>query len=650
MTGRGFGSQGRPTGKFMEAGDLANLAAHAAQDAGNGFEQPLRGNPVGHRKAHPGDHLLREPLGELSAAWNVDVDGASKEVVDDVQVVGREARHRVGRQIDGVRAGLRGGWGWSKRAGGDGPRGGAAPERRFGSALVYDQGAGGQIAEALIAPVAEHGDNADGIAAGQGVDRSEQIAGHRFEEGDGAAGVTDDAELAEPLAWGLAVPEGLKEREVAPVKQKVNQNDAGDEPFFADPLHEDSADLVGGSDDEEIEQHQNDVSEDLQHRVCQEREEAAAHAGKWQADGDPLRSVDAKLVGSFGHRGTHRPGLGCGFGMISNRWIEERQRLWQRLEALLVQTESSGLKSLSGDEVREFGLLYRQAAQDLSAVRADRGSRTQEEYLNVLLARAHHRVYAGRRLEPRQVVRFFAVEYPRLFRRLFRYVAAAVMIFAVGAALGVLLTFSRPAFMRMFLGPGMLASIEHHQMWTQSILSIKPQASSFIMTNNIGVAFSTFAGGIFAGLGTVYELFFNGLQMGVIATACAQERMALSLWSFVAAHGALELPSIFIAGGAGLRLAAGMLFPGIHARRDALKRAAVEAIRLVAGTVPLLVIAGTLEAFLSPSGAPVAVKFLTGAVLLLGLGFWLSFEPGEKPAPHPEAPTATLAPSLPDTH
>jgi uncharacterized membrane protein SpoIIM required for sporulation len=310
--------------------------------------------------------------------------------------------------------------------------------------------------------------------------------------------------------------------------------------------------------------------------------------------------------------------------MISNRWIEQRQGLWQRLDTLLVQTEQSGLKSLSGDELRELGLLYRQAAQDLSAVRADRGSRTQEEYLNQLLARAHNRVYSGRKLEARQMVRFFAVEYPRLFRRMFPYVAASVTIFLAGAALGALLSFARPAFERMVLGPALVASIEEHQMWTRSLVSIKPQASSAIMTNNISVGFSTFAGGMLAGLGTLYLLFWNGLELGVVATACAQARMALDLWSFIAAHGALELPSIFLAGAAGLRLGTGMLFPGIYTRRDSLKRAAAEAIRLVAGTVPLLVIAGTLEAFLSPSSAPRAVKFLTGGVLLVGLGLWLT--------------------------
>jgi uncharacterized membrane protein SpoIIM required for sporulation len=330
--------------------------------------------------------------------------------------------------------------------------------------------------------------------------------------------------------------------------------------------------------------------------------------------------------------------------MISNRWIEQRQALWQRLDLLLRQAETSGLKSLSGEELRELGLLYRQTAQDLSAVRADRGSRTQEEYLNQLLARAHNRVYSGKKLEPRQLLRFFAIEYPRLFRRLFPWVAAAFLVFLAGAALGTLLSFSRPGFMRLFLGPQMVASIEHHQMWTQSLVSVKPQASSAIMTNNISVGFTAFAGGILAGLGTLYLLFFNGMSIGVVGIACAQAHMSLQLWSFVAAHGSLELPSIFIAGGAGLRLAAGLLFPGIYSRRDALKKGAVESIRLLAGTVPLLIIAGTLEGFLSPTAAPVAVKFLTGGVLLLALSLWLTHEPRAKQVPA----TASPALSLPD--
>jgi uncharacterized membrane protein SpoIIM required for sporulation len=319
--------------------------------------------------------------------------------------------------------------------------------------------------------------------------------------------------------------------------------------------------------------------------------------------------------------------------MISNRWIEQRKGSWSRLEALTHQVESSGIGALSGGELREFGLLYRQVAADLSAVRSDRGSGTLEEYLNQLLSRAHNRIYSGRKSGVQSVVRFMAYEYPRIFRRLFPYVAVSFLIFLAGAALGTLLSLSRPQFERLLLGPAMVQTIERHEMWTHSLLSMKPQASSAILTNNISVCFVTFAGGIIGALGTIQLLFTNGLLMGVISTACARAHMALDLFSFVAAHGALELPSIFIAGGAGLRLGVGLLFPGMLRRRDSLVLGAREAVRLLAGVVPLLFVAGILEAFLSPSGAPKAVKFAVGAVLLIGLGFWLAEGGREKSAP-----------------
>jgi uncharacterized membrane protein SpoIIM required for sporulation len=320
--------------------------------------------------------------------------------------------------------------------------------------------------------------------------------------------------------------------------------------------------------------------------------------------------------------------------MISNRWIEQRQTSWSRLDVLTRQVESRGLRPLPSAELREFGLLYRQIAADLSAVRADRASGTLEEYLNSLLSRAHNRIYSGRRMGFGSIATFMVRDYPRIFRRLFPYVLASFVVFLAGLALGTLLTVARPEFMHVFLGPAMVATIERHQMWTHSIVSMKPQASTAIMTNNIGVSFMAFAGGITAGAFTLYLMFFNGVEIGVIATACAQAHMALDLFSFIAAHGALELPSIFIAGGAGLRLAAGLLFPGALSRRDSLAVGAREAIWLLAGVVPLLFVAGMLEAFLSPSGAAVGVKFAVGAALLTGLAFWLA-EGGREAQPVP---------------
>ena len=318
--------------------------------------------------------------------------------------------------------------------------------------------------------------------------------------------------------------------------------------------------------------------------------------------------------------------------MISNRWIELRKENWNRLEAAAKQAEVHGLKALSATELREFGLLYRQAAADLSAVRTDTGSRTLEAYLNRLVSRAHNFVYAGREMSGRSVWRFMAFEYPRLFRGLFPYTAAAFWLFVAGALLGALLTHVRPDFAHAAVGPAMMDKIDHHQMWTDSILGAEPQASSGIMTNNISVCFMTFASGILLGLGTLYMMVENGFLIGLIGTLCAQHGMALRLWSFVAAHGALELPSIFISGGAGLRLAAGLLFPGVLRRRDALALAGSESVRLLAGTVPMLFVAGILEGFLSPSHAPIALKFAVSIVLLSGMLVWLGEGWREAPA------------------
>jgi len=185
------------------------------------------------------------------------------------------------------------------------------------------------------------------------------------------------------------------------------------------------------------------------------------------------------------------------------------------------------------------------------------------------------------------------------------------------------LTTARPEFMRHFVGPEMIATMERHEMWTESIVSVAPKETSHIMTNNLSVCFASFAGGITFGLFTFYSLFVNGMMLGVIGAACHQYGMSLKLWSFVAAHGSLELPSILIAGGAGFRLGHAMLFPGGLRWKDSVAQGGLEATRLVAGIIPLLVIAGCLEGFFSPSHAQPWLKFTVGGLLFTLLNLWL---------------------------
>ncbi len=309
--------------------------------------------------------------------------------------------------------------------------------------------------------------------------------------------------------------------------------------------------------------------------------------------------------------------------MISTRWLEKRKPHWAKLESLLNQSDRSGLRSLSRSDLQELSLLYRQIAADLAAIREDRGSVHYARYLNQLLVRAHNTIYSGHRASPMAVVSFFTRTYPVAFRRNLRHVALATLIFAVAGVVGAVLTYQNPDFKVKILGPQMVETIDRHQMWTHSIVGIKPVASSAIMTNNMSVGFTTFAFGITAGLGTIYMMAFNGLLIGVIGVACYLSGMSVQLWSFVAPHGVLELPAIFIAGGAGLRIAQGLLFPGVLPRRDSLARAGSEAVQLLLGTIPILILAGLIEAFVSPTGLAIRSKFSMAAALFVLLVVYL---------------------------
>jgi uncharacterized membrane protein SpoIIM required for sporulation len=317
--------------------------------------------------------------------------------------------------------------------------------------------------------------------------------------------------------------------------------------------------------------------------------------------------------------------------MISTRWLEKRDPHWRHLEELLDRCTRKGFRSLTRSELQELGLLYRQIAADLAMLREDKGSAHFARYLNQLLARAHNTIYSAHRASPSAVIHYYWYDYPGIFRRNRPFCLVAFLIFAFAAVVGSGVTYVDPDFKTQVLGPAMIQTIERHEMWTHSIVGMKPIASSSIMTNNLSVTFMACAMGITAGLGTIYMMAFNGLLLGVIGTACGLAGMSRQLWSFVAPHSVLELPAIFIAGGAGLRLAYGLLFPGFLPRRLSLSQAGNEAVKLLLGTIPMLVIAGVIEGFVSPTDLRVALKFTMAASILTLLIAYLFRSPAGPP-------------------
>jgi uncharacterized membrane protein SpoIIM required for sporulation len=313
--------------------------------------------------------------------------------------------------------------------------------------------------------------------------------------------------------------------------------------------------------------------------------------------------------------------------MISTRWLEKRKPNWSRLEDLLARSKGRGVSALDHKDLQELGLLYRQTASDLAIAREDITSSQLAAYLNSLLGRAHNLIYMGNKPKVAGIVRFYSETYPRIFRELWPQTLLAFAIFAVTGLAAFILTMRDPTFAHRLLGTHMMETIEKREMWTHSIVTIKPLAASSIMTNNLSVAFATFASGITGGVGTVWMMVLNGLLIGVIGAATLQAGMAGQLWTFVVPHGVLELPAIFIAGGAGFEIARGMLFPGLLPRRESLARAGGRAAQLLLGTIPMLIVAGAIEGFLSPSETAAPLKFLFGAVMFAALVTYLMRAP-----------------------
>jgi uncharacterized membrane protein SpoIIM required for sporulation len=300
------------------------------------------------------------------------------------------------------------------------------------------------------------------------------------------------------------------------------------------------------------------------------------------------------------------------------RFIEERRPDWERLDQI-TRKARGGPGSLKTSDLRELGSLYRQVSSDLArAQTAAAGEPELVEYLTGLVIRAHGIIYRPEPARLKHVWAFIAREFPRLVRQEWRPILLALALDLIPVLWCYAMAALDPQFLPAVTPPGMRERLEKGELWVYRINPVAPAASSAILTNNISVTFTLFALGMTFGLGTVWGLVFNGIHFGIVAVVVGQTRMAREFWAFVAPHGALEIPAIYIGGGAGLILAAALLFPGDHSRKEALVARGRVGVKLVLGCVPILIIAGLIEAFFSPlppaTLAPGA-KFLAGGAL-----------------------------------
>jgi len=300
------------------------------------------------------------------------------------------------------------------------------------------------------------------------------------------------------------------------------------------------------------------------------------------------------------------------------RFIEERRPDWDRLDRL-TRKAGGGLAGLNKVDLHELGALYRQVSSDLARAQSAAAADPElVEYLTGLVVRAHGIIYRPEPARLKHLWAFLAREFPQLVRQEWRPILLALALDVIPVLWCYAMASLDPQFLAAVTPPGLRDRLEKGELWVYRINPIAPAATSAILTNNISVTFILFALGMTFGLGTVWGLVFNGIHFGVIAVVVGQTRMAREFWAFVAPHGALELPAIYIGGGAGLILAAALLTPGDLSRKDALVARGRVAVKLALGCVPILVLAGIIEGFFSPlppAALPPGAKFLVGGAL-----------------------------------
>jgi uncharacterized membrane protein SpoIIM required for sporulation len=306
--------------------------------------------------------------------------------------------------------------------------------------------------------------------------------------------------------------------------------------------------------------------------------------------------------------------------MPSDRFIRERKDAWQRLEELLRLLDHSSLRRLHREEVRELGRIYRRAASDLAIARAESRDPRLVNYLNSLVIRAHGRIYQADSQGRRRLLEFFLKDFPRTFRRNWHYTAIIFLVFLIFGLIGFLGTWADPDFSELaYVDPLWRFTINAHVHWWESLNNANQIGATDILTNNIRVTFNAFALGATLGIGTLISILRFGAQTGAVLALTYQAGFGNDLLTFMAGHGVIELTCVFIGGGAGLMIGSAMLMPGDLTRTDALKTRGLDAVRLMIGCVPLLVIAGIIEGFISPAPIHPAIKFsiaaLTGLLL-----------------------------------
>ena len=277
-------------------------------------------------------------------------------------------------------------------------------------------------------------------------------------------------------------------------------------------------------------------------------------------------------------------------------FLKRNKEKWQAYEKQI-----NDISNMSPDDQ---AAIFTELTDDLAYARTFYPESKTATYINSLTVKVHQSIYKNKKERKNRIFDFWRVELPHLFYHHQKKLLISFIIFAVAIAIGSLSTVNDGTFVRLILGDFYvnmtLDNIEKGDPLAVYKSSREMNMFLGITINNVMVSFNTLMYGVlFASIGTVYILFRNGVMVGAFFTFLIQEGVGKTAFLTVMIHGTLELSAIVIAGCAGLTVGNSILFPGTYSRLESFKRGAKNAIKISIGLVPIFVVAGFLESFVT---------------------------------------------------
>ena len=322
--------------------------------------------------------------------------------------------------------------------------------------------------------------------------------------------------------------------------------------------------------------------------------------------------------------------------MTPLQFEQMHQAEWAELEQLLerLQGIKGGAAAANAPPSgARAAALYRRACEQLALARARTYPAYLVERLERMTAQAHQLIYHQPEFGFARLKRIVGIDFPSTVRSHLGYVTVAAATFLIPTLAVGVLVHAHPELILSVVNSETAASFEEmYSASAQSIGRTRTAGTDWMMfgyyiRNNVSVAFQCFAGGLFAGLGSLFFLAYNGAFGGAIAGFLTARGLSSTFYSFVATHSAFELTAIVLSGAAGLRIGDALLRPGRASRRQSLVRAAGDAAVLLYGITALLIVAAAVEAFWSSAAwLPPAVKYGAAAVCWIAVFGYLALQ------------------------